>query len=230
MGFQVGFLHGTPVTGTGYNGASDLGLVVHDRHQLGRCQSQSGYVAHERHVHRRYAGDDSGTIIFAAFSGKVATFTMENTVLSAKSTTATAPTVSSGTTPGHLASEHDVSGLKTFPTMTGGKICGNVTAASLRVSVPTAFDGQCNEGYNSTSNSLLDVIVGGSSYDVADSDYRVGHRGDATRWAGSPPVHITMTGTHVTGCTGSGGAYPACLDVATYSSGFTFTTDRVIAK
>ena len=42
-------------------------------------------------------------------------------------------------------------------------------------------------------------------------------------------VHFTMTGTHVTGCTGGGG-WPACLDVGTYSSAFQFTTDRVIAK
>jgi hypothetical protein len=42
-------------------------------------------------------------------------------------------------------------------------------------------------------------------------------------------VNISMTGTHVSGCTGGGG-YPACLDVATYSSAFQFTADRVIAK
>jgi hypothetical protein len=42
-------------------------------------------------------------------------------------------------------------------------------------------------------------------------------------------VKLTTTGNRVTGCTGGGG-WPACKDVATYSSAFQFTADRVIAK
>ena len=94
-----------------------------------------------------------------------------------------------------------------------------------------SFDGQCDEGYSTAkNNTLLDVIVGGCKHTV------IPVIGVVTVIVPTQPdgpasnkVHLSMSGISVTGCTGGGG-YPACLDVATYSSAFSFTTDRVIAK
>jgi hypothetical protein len=90
------------------------------------------------------------------------------------------------------------------------------------------FDGLCNEGYTmANGNSLLDVVVGGCTVIIVPAIRPTQPDGPA-----GTTVHLTMSsgkGAKVTGCTGGGG-YPACLDVATYSSAFQFTTDRVIAK
>jgi len=159
-------------------------------------------------------------------SGSAATLTMKNTLLTGKSGASSTPTSSSGFMPGHVATENDLPTLKSFASLTAGKICGDVTAASLaQVKLPTSFDGQCNEGYSSADNTLLDVLVGGCHHTVLGFSVSV----IAATQPDAGGVHINMTGLHVTGCTGGGG-YPACLDVATYSSAFQFTADRVIAK
>ena len=95
-----------------------------------------------------------------------------------------------------------------------------------------AFDGQCDEGYSvANNNSLLDIIVGGCHHTVVIIFPITVSVIAATQPDGPTPgaVHLSMTGTKVTGCTGGGG-WDACLDVATYSSAFLFTSDRVIAK
>ena len=170
------------------------------------------------------------TLVLAA--GSTAMLTMKNTVLTAKSEASSTPTASSGATPGHLASEHDLMTLKSFGSLTAGKICGDVTARSLsQVKLPASFDGQCDEGYSSTAtpvNTLLDVLVGGCHHTALGFPVSVIAATQPDGPSGTT-VHITMTGTHVSGCTGGGG-YDACLDVATYSSAFQFTADRVIAK
>src|SRR5207253_8191527 len=102
---------------------------------------------------------DPGTIhLGLVLAGSPATLTMNNALLTATSDGSTAPLMSSGATPGHLASEHDVAGLKTFQSLSGGKLCGDITAASLQlVKLPASFDGQCDEGYSvANANTLLD--------------------------------------------------------------------------
>lgn len=234
--FQLGFMHATPVTGTGYNGASDLDWwYTTDVNSIDGNRNPTTALMNGK-FNASSLTTDPGTIqLGLVLAGSVATLTMKNTVLTAKSTTATTPTASSGTTtPGHLASEHLLSTLKSFPSLSGGKICGDITAKSLAaVTLPMAFDGQCNEGYTSTGNTLLDVLVGGCTHTASVFGIPVTVTVIGVTQPDGPSagaVHLTMTGTKVTGCTGTGGAYPACLDVGTYSSAFSFTTDRVIAK
>src|SRR5262249_7921169 len=136
---------------------------------------------------------------------------------------------------GHLASENDDPNLKTFKSLSGGKLCGDITARSLqKVTLPMAFDGQCDEGYSvAGGNSLLDILVGGCQHTIYVFGVPVGVVTviAPTQPDGPTPgaVHLSMAGTKVMNCTGGGG-WDACLDVATYSSAFLFTSDRVIAK
>ena len=233
--FQLGFMHATPIAGTGYNGASDLDWwYTTDSNSIDANRNPTTALMNGK-FNASTLTTDPGTIqLGLVLAGSVATLTMKNTVLTATSTAATALTASAGATPGHLAAEHDRSTLKTFPTLSGGKICGDITGTSLAaVKLPMSFDGQCNEGYTSAGNTLLDVLVGGCKHTAIILGFPVTVTVIAPTQPDGPsatPVHITMSGTHVSGCTGSGGAYPACLDVATYSSAFQFTTDRVIAK
>ena len=232
--FALGFLHATPVSGSGYSGNSDkdwwyttdMNSVDANRNPKTSLMNANigsgGKLATDPH---------GGTVeLNLVLAGSVATLTMKNTILKATSGMASSPTASTGATPGHLATENIDPMLKTFESMAGGTICGDITAASLQaVTLSSTFDGLCGEGYTmANGNSLLDVVVGGCTV--------LGfiHAIDATQPDGpaSSPVHITMSsgkGAKVNGCTGGGG-YPACLDVATYSSAFSFTTDRVIAK
>ena len=230
-GFQLGFLHATPVAGASYDGSNDSDWwYTTDANSIDANRNPTTSLMNGKFAAGKLSSDPGTVNLGLVLAGSTATLTMKNTVLTATSNSATPLATSSGSSPGHLASENDAPTLKTFPSLSGGKICGDITAASLAaVKMPMAFDGQCNEGYTSASNSLLDVIVGGCKHTVLIFTVTVVA---ATQPDGpsATPVHITMSGTHVNGCTGSGGAYPACLDVATYSSAFQFTTDRVIAK
>ncbi len=236
--FALGFLHATPVAGSGYNGASDLDWwYTSDTASIDANRNPKTSLMNGKFTAGGNLSSDPGTIqlTLVLAAGSAATLTMENTVLTAKSGASSAPTASSGATPGHLASENDLPTLDTFASLTAGKICGDVTAASLaQVTLPASFDGQCDVGYSSTANppnTLLDVLVGGCNHTVIP--FVVVVKVIAPTQPDGPSgstVHINMTGTHVSGCTGNGGAYPACLGVATYSSAFQFTADRVIAK
>jgi len=233
--FSLGFLHATPVAGASYNGASDLDWwYTSDLVSIDGSRNPKTSLLNGKFTTGGNLSSDPGTInlTLVLAAGSTAVLTMENTVLTAKSGASSTPTASSGATPGHLASEHDLSTLKSFASLTAGKICGDVTAKSLsQVKLPASFDGQCDEGYSSTAtpvNTLLDVLVGGCHHTALGFPVSVIAATQPDGPSGTP-VNITMTGTHVSGCTGGGG-YDACLDVATYSSAFQFTADRVIAK
>jgi cysteine-rich repeat protein len=232
--FSLGFLHGTPVAGAGYYGASDLDWwYTSDVASIDASRNPKTSLMNGKFTAGGNLSSDPGTInlTLVLAAGSSATLTMKNTMLTAKSGTSSSPTMSSGATPGHLATENDLATLKSFASLTAGKICGDVTAASLaQVKLPASFDGQCDEGYSSMGNTLLDVLVGGCHHTPLFPPIPISVIA-ATQPDGPSPnaVHIDMTGTRVTGCTGGGG-YPACLDVATYSSAFQFAADRVIAK
>jgi cysteine-rich repeat protein len=231
--FALGFLHGTPAAGAGYSGTSDLDWwYTSDTASLDGNRNPKTSLMNGQFTSGGNLKSDPGTINLTLVlgTGSSATLTMKNTVLTAKSGASSAPTTSSGATPGHLASENDLSTLKSFASLTAGKLCGDVTAASLAlVNLPASFDGQCTEGYASTAsppNTLLDVLVGGCHSTILPISVIAMTQPDGPS---GTTVHITTTGNRVSGCTGGGG-YPACLDVATYSSAFQFTADRVIAK
>jgi len=183
-----------------------------------------------------------------------------------------APTLATGTNPpGHLAAEHLDPALRSFSaagevtysangtpiTTNAGKLCGNVTAASLaQVPVPDALGttdraaclqnaGQkCGECYLIGTNSLLDVIVGGCTVfgflsaitptqpDQQDSTYTPPTGGPYV-----PPYRLTYDATTrvVNGCQDASQPRKTvpladCLKDAAYSSFFKFTTRRVILK
>ncbi len=232
--FSLGFLHATPATGTGYDGSADLDWwYPADAASIDGNRDPKTALMNGKFVSGHLSSDPGTIQLSLVLAGSVAVLTVKNALLTATSDASAALTMSSGATPGHLASENDLPALKTFKSLSGGKLCGDITAASLaQVKLPASFDGQCDEGYSvANNNSLLDVLVGGCKHTVIPIILVVTVV-TATQPDGPTPgaVHLTMTGTHVTGCTGSGGAYPACLDVGTYSSAFQFTTDRVIAK
>lgn len=165
--------------------------------------------------------------------------------------TSDVPTTSAaGAPPGHVASEHLLSTLKSYSTAGGtvaapsAQMCGNISAASLDTTAPPVSllpggANACNEGY-SASNRLIDIIVHGchvtlfnvsaikaTQPDQVDADVPVAG-------AGAPYTLATDAATkRVTSCTDKNGvAVPlqACLNVAAYSMSFKYATDRVIIK
>ncbi len=233
--FSLGFLHATPPTASGYDGTADLDWwYTSDPNSIDGNRDPKTALMNGKFATGGKLSSDPGTIqLGLILAGSTATLTMKNALLTATSDAATVPTTSTGAMPGHLASENDDPTIKTFKSLSGGKLCGDITAGSLAgVAMPMAFDGQCDEGYSvAGNNTLLDIVVGGCHHTIVIIVPITVPVVNATQPDGpaGANVHFTMTGTHVTGCTGGGG-YPACLDAATYSSAFTFTTDRVIAK
>jgi cysteine-rich repeat protein len=231
--FSLGFLHAAPVTSASYDGNADLDWwYTSDGASIDGNRDPKTSLMNGKFNSGNLTSDPGTIELVLVLAGSPATLTMKNSKLTATSDASTAPTMSSGATPGHLASENVLSTLKSFKSLSGGKLCGDITGASLNaVKLPASFDGQCDEGYSVAGmNSLLDVMVGGCKHTVIPIILVVTVvKPTQPDGPSAGAVKYTMTGTHVTGCTGGGG-YPACLDVGTYSSAFQFTTDRVIAK
>jgi hypothetical protein len=137
--------------------------------------------------------------------------------------------------PGHLPAEKIPKKLVSFASMSSGQLRGNVAAVSLQATpVPAALISKCNEGYT-TANSLLDVLVNGckafgfqvvnpTQPDQVDPNLPpVG--------AGGPYRLVVDASKVVSTCLDKNSAsvpLAPCLDTASYSAYFTFTTDRVI--
>jgi cysteine-rich repeat protein len=147
------------------------------------------------------------------------------------------PATSSGSTPGHLASEHLDPTLQSFASMSAGELCGNITSGSLdSIPIPTllATGGSfaCSQNYPLTA-SLLDVLVGGCGGNGFVTSTQPDAVDPSVSITGTGPYHFTMTGTDVLGCADTNNVtvnFQTCLTALSYSSDFTFTTDRVIAK
>jgi hypothetical protein len=164
---------------------------------------------------------------------------------------ATTPKVSTGSPPGHLASEHIAPSLTSFESAgvgasgPAGEMCGNTTTQSFSVvNVPPdiVMGGPvaCDEIYVS-SNSFLDVLVNGCHYqgttvvnatqpDMQDPTvtFPSGTRAPY-KLSASSSSHVIDT------CTDSSGS-PIAVPVATcltglaYSNVFRFQSDRIIVK
>ena len=153
--------------------------------------------------------------------------------------TPTKPTVSTGNTPGHLSSENLDPALTAIGSLTGGELCGNVSAASLASSpVPAALtSAHCSESY-STSSTLLDLFVSGcTAYGLvsalAPTQPDQVDPTAAAAGAGAPYTLSASSGTRVDTCKDKSGtqvALQTCLASAAYSIFFQFTADRVIVK
>jgi cysteine-rich repeat protein len=193
-------------------------------------------------------------------SGSPAALQLWNAMIQVAVGSSSTPLTSTGGPPGHLASEHVVSTLTSFESggvgSTGqpaGELCGNITAQSLsKVATPAilAVGGTipCDANYGTTTNSLLDVLVGGckstaagnvispSAPDavLATNTFMVQGGG-----GGSTPPYILSASnstTHVVDTCKDSSSTPktmvlsTCLSGLGYSSAFKFQTDRVIIK
>jgi cysteine-rich repeat protein len=179
-----------------------------------------------------------GTIVFAGFKASSAK-------LSIAIGASLAPLSSTGSPPGHLASEHLNPALVSFastgqPNSAGaGKLCGDVSASSLAgLPIPSQITGStCQQAFTST-NTLLDVLVSGCTNPFLGTlvqptqPDRVDPAAPVAG-AGGPYTLIANAQKTVATCLDTTGATvtPAtCLNAAAYSSFFKFATQRVIVK
>jgi hypothetical protein len=140
-----------------------------------------------------------------------------------------------GLPPGHLPAENISPGFESFASMSGGKLRGNISAASLAATpIPASLVGN-GSGYAAT-NTLLDVLVGGYLEEgiiTVIQPTQPDQSDPAAPVAGAgPPYKFLTTGKSVTGAedkNGSAVSLSAALNAAAYSSYFTFGTGRVIA-
>jgi cysteine-rich repeat protein len=250
--FQMGALNAAPVAapmGVTYNGASDLewwytvDMLSLDAARMPVEKLDGTIVA-------KLLNAGPGPItIKLILGGSPASLRMSQTRLTATIGNVSTPLTSTGATPGHTAAEHLDPALQSFATMAqpnanaGGKICGNVTAASLaQVPVPAALltgTGACVEGYT-VANSFLDVLIGGCKVlggfitviNIRQPDQQDPAAMDVG--AGFPyTLSRNATTKVVNGCKDKNMAtvnLAQCLDDAAYSAFFKFATDRVIGK
>jgi cysteine-rich repeat protein len=242
----VGFLRGTPVSqgAAPYDGASDLDWwyttdpLSYDTDR-NPTSSMVGSIA-GRVLHVSSARLTLNTL----FAGTLVALPMSNVTIVAPISDSSAPLASQGLPPGHLTSEHLDPALVSFATMGqpdqdgAAQICGNASAASLALLlIPGGFVGlACAQNYT-PSNSLLDLWIGGctnlgiqlvKSTQPDQVDLAAPAAG-----AGGPYKLGTNAQRQVSTCRDKNNdivSLKECLQAATYSSSFKFTTDRVIAK
>jgi cysteine-rich repeat protein len=241
----LGVMAGSPVTATGYDGTADLDWWYHaDATTIDTSGNPLATVPAQIATGRLTAGP--GTLVLSlSIGGSPSQVQMSSALLSVALGAANAPTVSTtGTTPGHLASENLDPALQSFagmgtPDATGaGTLCGNLSASSLaQIALTTSVTGTCSS--YTTANSILDLLVGGCStafglIKVVNATQPDQIDPSAPAAGAGAPYALHTDGSHrVSSCTdrtGQAVALDVCLKSAAYSSYFKFTTDRVILK
>jgi len=237
---KLGLLAGTPATGTGYNGTNLDWWYTSDPATYDASRNPNINI--------------DGAIAASVLSTKPASFTLTislagvltpldlvNAQLRVTNGAATKPAASTGATPGHLATEMLDPALTSFATAGqknvngAGKLCGNVTAASLsKILAPTALVGcgllNCSQCYTA-DNTLLDILVGGCGSILGP--LIAAKQPDQTTTAVKYVLSEDKTTHKVNACKDSNGVVVAldkCLGAASYSSFFKFTVGRVVAK
>ena len=233
---KLGALSGAPVTGTGYSGTAD-----NDWWYTTTADTIDSSRLPKSLLPATLSGTKlaaSGTIDLAvALTGAVTTLHSTSTKIAASAGAATAPTKSTGATPGHLASENIDPTLVSFDTMSSGQLCGNISTYSLStVPVPTILQNSLLCGF-AAYKSLLDVLVDGCGTLISATQPDQIDPSAPAAGAGAPYT-LVLTGATVTGCKDKAGTlfanpsagFTACINAAAYSSYFNFTSDRVIMK
>ncbi|MGO8997320.1 MAG: DUF4215 domain-containing protein [Polyangiaceae bacterium] len=244
-GLALGALSGTPVaapTGVTYNGNSDLDLwfttaastIDSNRNPL--SQSPATFAS------KVLSAKNGSLSITISIAGQPATLSISSANIQANVGSVSTPTVSTGSTPGHLASENLDPTLQSFASMNNGLLCGNISAASLAtVPVPSALESgstSCSNVTFTSANSLLDVLVTGCSTLAGIISIINPTQPDqvtnAPAAGAGPKYTLSTNSSHVVSTckdhTGATVTLSTCLAAAAYSSYFGFTTDRVIAK
>ena len=232
--FQTGVIGGAPVTGAGYTGTSDLDWwYTSDPNTITSQRIAKQQLPASIAANALSAGPGEATFT-VNFTGVIVAMDQFDAHMKATIGAATTPKTSSGTTPGHLATENLDPTLTSFGTMTAGEWCGNATAQSLvSVAVPSVLIGcnltTCTQCYTS-ANTLLDLIVGGCT--VLGSTQVKATQPDAARNPADTYRFTENSAHHIVSCTKNGVAdtLPDCYANAGFSTLWKLTTDRVIAK
>jgi len=242
--FQVGLVTGTPTPGSSYNGSSDLdwwytpdaGTI--DANRVPKAQLPASITSNAL-----TAGPGTVTLPFP-FSTSIVSLRLANTTITATTNTVTTPLESNTSAPpGHLPSENLDPSLMSYqelshPTSAGAaKMCGNAVAQSLsQALLPSSILTLCTN--YSTTNSLLDLMVGGCVFDsivpiVTPTQPDTVDPTAPAAGAGPPYTLSASSGKTIDTCKDkSGSVVPlnVCLNAAAYSSYFQLATDRVIIK
>lgn len=233
---QLGVLDGSPVAATGYDGTNALDwwytpeAADYDGSRTPTSQVPASLAA------KVLTAGPANMEFNVNFAGVEVTMTMFRTSLRGSTGGASAPLTSSGSTPGHLASEHLSPTLTSFATIgttsAPVELCGPTSAGSLaRTQLAQSIVQYCSAF--TVSHTLLDLYVHGCKYlgfiPIIDAT-----QPDDARTAGDVYRFVTDTATRrVTACTKNG--QPAdllndCYPNAGFSSYYKLTTERVIIK
>ena len=233
-----GFVSGNPTT---YSGTSDLDWwYLPAAEEIDSNGNPTSVIGGSIAAGALQAGP--GTFMFAkGVMGTPQALRMSGAYIAATVGSSSAPLQSSNNfPPGHLPSE-GISGTPTFATMSGGKLRGNISAASLAaIPIPASMTGgglgSCSQNYTA-ANTWLDVMISGCTVTfvgtmIAPTQPDQVDPGMPAAGAGGPYVlSANPTTRSVTTCRDSSNAVvplATCLGAAAYSAYYTFTTDRVI--
>lgn len=231
---SLGVLGGAPIAGPNFDGTNDPDWwYTVDATDIDATRTPTSTILASFAAKVLNAGP--GNMAFTvSFVGTNVTMDMFNTRFRATTGAATTPLVSTGTTPGHLASENLDPALTSFGTMgtaaAPGEICGSTAAASLdSTQIPAALIAYCSN--YTVSHTLLDLYIGGCNYLGFITVLSV-TQPDTARTPGDVYRFQADAQRNVIGCTKNGapGVLSDCLTNAGYSSYYRFTTERVIAK
>jgi cysteine-rich repeat protein len=237
---SLGVLSGSPVAGSGYDGTSDLDWWYTTAASVIDAMRDPTTTLDASITSKKLNAGPSDISITISLAGEPATLNLLRTILIGNIGAASKPLSSSGSPPGHLATEHLDANLTSFATLTGGKLCGDVTAGSLAaVAIPDDLVGcasifnltACNQCFTA-SNTLLDVIVTGCTNPFVGVLIKPTQPDSARTPSDMYTFSTNSTTKVVTGCkkNGATATLADCLNDAAYTSYFTFTTDRVIMK
>jgi len=249
---QLGVLNATPQSPNGsYDGTSDLDWwYAVDPLTIDASRNPLETLSASIAAQELSAGPGTVTLNLI-LAGAPAVLSISSARLQTSIGTSSTPmsyVYGSDTDRGHLYAENLDPLLQSFesmgqPTTTGaGKMCGNISAQSLSlVPVPAAMAAggstACSQNYSASSNSMLDVLVGGCTvlgFFVVITPTQPDQVDPAMPVAGAGgPYQLSENSQHqVTTCRDKNNTVvtlSTCLAAAAYSSFFKFTTDRVIA-
>jgi len=248
---KAGSVTGAPAAAAGYSGTSDL-----DWWYTVAASSIDGSRQPLAKLVGAYSGgnvDLTGELNFIlSMGGALSVLRGSGVKLRTPIGAPSTPLSSSGSTPGHLASEHLSAALQSFASTGGtskaptGQLCGNISANSLANTPipPDVLPGgasPCTEGYTA-ANQVLDLFVHGCHVNVygfkvttiKPTQPDTSDPAAPAAGAGAPyALEVSPTTFRVNQCKDKNGtvvALAACLNAAAYSSSFKFATDRVILR
>jgi cysteine-rich repeat protein len=246
---SLGVLTGTPVTTPAYDGTNDLDwwytvaatTIDGQREPLTQVQ---GSIANGV-----LTTQPAKVSINLSFAGTPGMMSMSGTKITAQIGASSTPLASTGSTPGHLASEHLLPTLKSFASMGtksaagAGKLCGNTSTESLAaIPMPSALVGtlfSCSGYQAANNNTMLDLLVSGCDIifipgAIAPTQPDTDDPTVAPVGAGPPYTLVANATTRkVQTCRDKNNQQvnlQACLKDAAYSTFVKFATGRVIIK